>query len=289
MNKNLQGATAAKGKLLLLATLLLSSSLWAQSAQTGEMDWDKYVLTSVIVFGLIVFVILWLVLITAAKPPREILGAKRISLVKRLLLRLNNAAPIEQEGDIMMDDDYDGIRELDNKIPPWFNILFYGSMVFALVYLLNYHIFSDGQVMQNEYSAEMQEASFQKEVLFRSGKLVTETTVTQLKDAGSVEEGRGIFASKCAVCHGSKGEGLVGPNLTDDYWLNGGGIRNVFKTIKYGVPAKGMISWENQLSAKQIQEAASFVLSLHGTNPPNGKPPQGNKYEAAADDSAKIN
>jgi cytochrome c oxidase cbb3-type subunit 3 len=81
--------------------------------------------------------------------------------------------------------------------------------------------------------------------------------------------------ANCAACHGQKGEGVVGPNLTDAYWIHGGGIKNVFKTIKYGVPAKGMIAWETQLSPSQIQKVASYVLTLQGTNPPNGKAPEG--------------
>ncbi|MDP4173134.1 MAG: c-type cytochrome, partial [Bacteroidota bacterium] len=84
-------------------------------------------------------------------------------------------------------------------------------------------------------------------------------------------------------CHGRQAEGLVGPNLTDDYWIHGGSIKDIFKVVKYGVPSKGMITWQNQLSPLQIQKVSSYVLSLHGTNPPNAKAPQGEKFIVTAD------
>ena len=88
-------------------------------------------------------------------------------------------------------------------------------------------------------------------------------------------QGELIFKSFCAACHGQKGEGTVGPNFTDEYWIHGGGIQNVFKTIKYGVPDKGMIAWAAQLKPADMQKVASYILTLKGTNPPNPKAPQG--------------
>jgi cytochrome c oxidase cbb3-type subunit 3 len=104
---------------------------------------------------------------------------------------------------------------------------------------------------------------------------VDENSVVLLKDAEKLKMGHETFMTRCAVCHGEKAEGKVGPNLTDKYWLHGGNIQDLFKTIKYGVPSKGMVSWENSLNGTQIQEVASYVLSLQGTNPPGGKEPQG--------------
>lgn len=247
----------------------------AQAVQDSvkEMDWHSYAKNGFILMGISVLLLLWLILVYANKPAKE--GGKTWFSFKALIARLSAAAPMEKEKDILMADDFDGIRELNNKVPPWFNILFYGTIVFAAIYMLEFHVFSSNKLQVDEYTQEMQEADLQKEILLRSGKLVTEANVTLLKDQGSLQSGKDIFYTKCSVCHGRLGEGLVGPNLTDDYWINGAGIKNIFRVIKYGVPAKGMITWQNQLSPRQIQEVASYVYSLHGTNPPNAKPPQG--------------
>lgn len=186
--------------------------------------------------------------------------------------------PIEQEKDLMLDHDYDNIRELDNKIPPWFNYLFYGSVIFSIFYMINYHILSSGDVQATEYKEEVKFAEMQKLELIKSGTLLDENTLTVLKDAVALNSGKEIFIKNCTVCHTETGGGLVGPNLTDDYWIHGGGIKNVYATIKNGVPSKGMITWKNQLNPRQIQEVASYVLSLRGTNPPNPKAPEGVIY-----------
>ncbi len=223
---------------------------------------------------LIVFV-LWLALVYSEKNDTK--GEYFLQPLISLKNKLTNIVPLEREKEILMDHDYDGIKELDNPIPPWFNFLFYGTMIFAVVYLFYFHIAVDWS-SAGEYEAEMREAQLQKEILIRSGALVNEETVAELTDAASLSSGKDIYAKNCASCHGKLGEGLVGPNLTDEYWIHGGGIKNVFKTIKYGVPQKGMISWEKQLGPKRMQEVASFILSLEGSNPPNAKEPQGEKY-----------
>ncbi|RMD48816.1 MAG: cytochrome oxidase subunit III [Ignavibacteria bacterium] len=223
---------------------------------------------------LIVFV-LWLALVYSEKN-----DAKGEYFLRPLIVlkdKITKATPLDREKEILMDHDYDGIKELDNPVPPWFNFLFYGTITFGIIYLIYFHIVLDWS-SAGEYNAEMEQAAIQKEILIRSGALVNEETVTRLNDVGSLTSGKEIFLKNCATCHGKQGEGLVGPNLTDEYWLHGGGIKNVFKTIKYGVPQKGMISWENQLGPKKIQEVASYILSLQGTNPPNAKAPQGEKY-----------
>ena len=103
-----------------------------------------------------------------------------------------------------------------------------------------------------------------------------------LKDAASLANGKKVFDNMCVACHGTSGgsnPGGVGPNLVDEYWLQGGGINNIYHTIKVGVPAKGMIAWESTLSAQQMQEVASYIVSLGGTNPSDAKEPQGDKWE----------
>jgi cytochrome c oxidase cbb3-type subunit 3 len=193
--------------------------------------------------------------------------------------------PIEKEKDLMTDHNYDGIRELDNKIPPWFSYLFYATIIFGIFYMINYHILSSGDVQATEYKEEIKRAETQKLELIKTGALLDENSLTALTDAGALSTGKEIFVKNCAVCHTESGGGLVGPNLTDNYWIHGGGIKNVYTVIKNGVPAKGMISWKSQLNPRQIQEVASYVLSLHGTNPPNPKAPEGELY--AEPDSLK--
>ena len=186
--------------------------------------------------------------------------------------------PLSEEKDMMIDHDYDGIQELDNPTPGWFMYLFYATIAFAFVYILNFHVFNLGKLQDEEYAIEVKEAEVAKAAfLAQSANNVDENSVALSTDAGVIAEGKAIYTKNCVACHGANGEGTVGPNLTDDYWIHGGKINNVFKTIKYGVPEKGMVSWEKQLTPKQISDVANYIKSLAGTNPPNGKEPQGNK------------
>ncbi len=195
--------------------------------------------------------------------------------IKYLLTR---STPLENEKDVLLDHEYDGIRELDNRIPPWLNGILYFTIIFGVIYMLNYHVLSTGKLQAEEYEEEMQAAGEVKSELIKSGSVIDVNTVTKLTDAASLSEGESIFKTNCVACHRADAGGMVGPNLTDDYWIHGGGIKNIFNTISEGVPAKGMISWKAQLSPKQIQEVASYIISLHGSNPPNPKAPEGEKY-----------
>ena len=192
--------------------------------------------------------------------------------------KLLSLKPLSQEKELLIMHDYDEIQELDNPIPAWFNWLFYGSVVFAVVYMLNYHVFKLGKLQDEEYVIEMKQADVAKEAyLAKSGNAIDENNVKIDKSAAVLDAGKAVYTQNCVACHGQNGEGIVGPNLTDDYWLHGGKIANVFKTIKYGVPEKGMISWEKQLSPKQISDVSNYIESLKGTNPANPKAPQGDK------------
>ena len=187
-----------------------------------------------------------------------------------------NPVPREKEGDITLDHNYDGIRELDNHLPPWWVNMFILTIIWAVGYMWFYHWGGTGLNQDDEYKTEVAEAK--KEIAIAlAGKAnsVDEASVTALTDSGALGEGELTFKSLCAACHGQKGEGLVGPNFTDEYWIHGGGIKNVFKTIKYGVPDKGMIAWAAQLKPADMQKVASYILTLKGTNPPNPKAPQG--------------
>ncbi|RYZ26585.1 MAG: c-type cytochrome, partial [Chitinophagaceae bacterium] len=190
---------------------------------------------------------------------------------KKMAAKLfTKSIPIDKEADYLLDHDYDGIQELDNSLPPWWKYGFYASVVFSVVYLLIYQVWNIGQNPEQEYQTEMAIATKQiEEYRKKAGDMVDEKTVT-LADAKGIEEGAKIYQTTCIACHGGKGEGGVGPNLTDKFWLHGGTINDVFKTIKYGVPEKGMQAWEKTYSPSQIKNIASYIKSIAGSNPPNG-------------------
>lgn len=208
---------------------------------------------------------------------------------------------------LMADHEYDGIYELDNDLPQWWVWLFYLTIVWAFSYLLYFHVLNIGYLSADEYQKEMnpdyirvesgqpkllgifpeyrpvyyddkrhKHVSNQPTVLFVEEKRESDTaTYIALTDPKSIAIGKEIFTAKCVSCHGKFGEGGIGPNLTDQYWLHGGDFSNILKTVKFGVPTKGMITWRYELKPEQIQQVASFVATLKGTNPPNPKVPQG--------------
>ncbi|WP_116125429.1 c-type cytochrome [Lewinella sp. IMCC34183] len=200
---------------------------------------------------------------------------------QRLYERLTDAVPIEEEAAIVLDHEYDGVRELDNNLPPWWKGLFYATVAFAPLYLY-YAEFSDFAVSNAEaYATEMTLAEAQVQAyLATQENTIDESNVMLLEEANAISAGQRVFQAKCAPCHGKAGEGGIGPNLTDRYWLHGGALTDVFRTIKNGVPDKGMIAWKNELRPRDIQEVASYILSLQGTDPPNGKEPQGDLFTA---------
>jgi cytochrome c oxidase cbb3-type subunit III len=186
--------------------------------------------------------------------------------------------PIEEEKDITLDHEFDGITELDNPTPAWFMWLFYATIIIAVGYMLTYHVFDWGRSQEEEYIAEVEQADAAKRAnLAKSANLIDENTVKELTEAAVISSGQVIYNANCVACHGDKGQGMVGPNLTDDYWLHGGTINDVFKSVKYGIPEKGMIAWGKSLSPKQISDVSNYIKSLKGSNPANAKAPQGEK------------
>ncbi|MCE1163924.1 MAG: c-type cytochrome [Bacteroidetes bacterium] len=186
------------------------------------------------------------------------------------------AVAVSNEALLITEHEYDGIQELDNPAPAWFQFLFYITIAFAIAYMIIYHVTGKPNLSNDEYVQEMTAAQMQKDELIRSGALINENNVAVLTEQADLDKGKEIFTANCVNCHAADGGGSVGPNLTDQYWIHGGGIKNVFTTIKYGVPAKGMITWQNQLNPKQIQQVASYVLTLQGTKPAAPKAPEGN-------------
>jgi cytochrome c oxidase cbb3-type subunit 3 len=192
--------------------------------------------------------------------------------------KLMGLRPISEEKDMMLEHDFDGITELDNPTPVWFNAMFYGSILFAVVYLLNYHVFNWSPLQDEEYAIEMKEAEISKGAfLAKAGNLIDETSVKVDSDPGVLAAGKAVYMQNCIACHATDGGGTVGPNLTDEYWIHGGTVNNIFKTLKYGVPEKGMIAWEKILTAKQTSDLSNYILSLQGTKPANPKEAQGTK------------
>lgn len=186
--------------------------------------------------------------------------------------------PLSQEKDLVMEHNYDGIHELDNPTPPWFMSLFYGTIAIGVVYLLYYHVADTDSLQISEYTQEVALAEQQREIYIKKvAGNINENTVTVMADPKGLEAGKALYTQYCVACHGENAEGKVGPNLTDEYWLHGSSVKEIFHTITEGVPEKGMIAWKNQLNPLQVQQVSSYILSLKGTNPPNAKEPQGTK------------
>lgn len=190
------------------------------------------------------------------------------------------AASLEKEADVLLDHDYDGIKELDNALPPWWKWGFYITIVVGVIYLFRFHVTKSGPTPLQEYESEMKIAAAHMEEFRKNSKEAFDETTVTLADEKGIAEGKKIFTGTCFPCHGANGEGnAVGPNLTDKYWLHGGSLGNVFKTISIGVPDKGMQAWGKTFSPTDVRNLASFVLSLQGTNPANAKEAQGNLFE----------
>ena len=208
--------------------------------------------------------------------------AARESWWKRQYDKWTAAVPVERERDILLDHDYDGIHELDNSLPPWWLAIFYVTVVFAPIYVYYIHFSDAGTSIEEAYVLEMESAERRvKAYLARQADAVDENNLPILTDNEALLFGQSSYNANCLPCHGGAGEGGVGPNLTDKYWLHGGDINAIFKTIKYGVPEKGMIAWKSQLSTSEMHRISSFILTLQGTNPPNAKEAQGERVIAA--------
>ena len=231
----------------------------------------------------------------------ELLPAKNVAATQKSGLRtwwdvmdkklFTKAVPVEKEADVLLDHDYDGIHELDNALPPWWKYGFYITIVVAFVYIGYYHVFGSGKSPFQEYTTEMESARIAKEAYDAQNKDKIDENNVPMADAAGLAAAKQIFTDKCWPCHGKLGEGGAGPNLTDDYWLHKGSLNDIFKSIKNGYPDKGMQSWATNYSPKEISFLASYVKSLHGTNPPNAKAPQGDLFTetaAPAADSSKA-
>lgn len=200
--------------------------------------------------------------------------------VQNLMKSMTRSKSIEQEADVMLDHDYDGIKELDNVLPPWWVNLFYATIIFGVIYLVRFHVM-DEYTQAQEYDQEVAAANIEieKNKLNSPKEEITFDKVTLLTDAASLAKGKEIYTNACAACHKADGGGIVGPNLTDEHWINGGGIKNVFKLIAEGSKNNPtMVAWAKTLGTKEVQNVASYVLSLQGTKPAGAKPAEGEKW-----------
>lgn len=288
-------SVATQAAALFIGLMMLSSAVIAQdktnvvnlvqTAKTigGLSPGAFYTMISIVFLELLVMLVLIMnirILLKSQKEALTVTEPQKVIVKKPAIIwwnRFNKFKPIEQETDIDLGHDYDGIRELDNRLPPWWIYGFYLTIIVAGIYLWRYHIAHTAPLSKEEYEIAVQKADQKvKEFLKQKGEVIDENSVTML-DAVNITEGKRIFQASCISCHNEGGAGNVGPNLTDNYWIHGGDIKSVFKTIKYGFNA--MPTWQTAYSNKQIAQLASYVKSLQGTNPPNAKAPQGELYK----------
>ena len=205
---------------------------------------------------------------------------KGVGFWRRFWNRMNASVPVAKEHEVATNHEYDGIRELDNKLPPWWLYGFYVSIIFAVVYLFNFEVLGTGRNQDEEFREEMVQAEKDVKTYMASlSNLIDESNVTLSTESADLSAGKAIFDANCAVCHSADGGGGVGPNFTDQYWIHGGDMPSIFKVIKYGVPAKGMIAWETQLSPEKIQQVTSYIYMMEGNTVANPKEPQGELFE----------
>jgi len=276
---------------VIILFLLYASAVFAQDAPAettavvktiGGMDKSTFYLMASVIFLELGLILIMLVnirtLLKAEKESLIVVADPDVQKTKKLILnwweRMNKFRPVSQEAELDLGHEYDGIRELNNKLPPWWLYGFYLTIIFAGVYLWRFHVSHDGLSSQQEYETSVAKAEIKiQEYLKAKGDAVDENSVTLLISPDDIAKGKAIFQKSCVACHTETGGGNIGPNLTDDFWMHGNDMKSVFKTIRYGINA--MPQWQNSYSNKEIAQVASFVKSLRGTNPPNPKAPQG--------------
>ncbi len=290
----------------LIAFTLLSTSLFAADGSAAAVATDDTILglQSASFYGLISAIAVEVtILFFLVYNLRFLLKAESIALTpvaegeeivaketsfQKWWDNFNSFRPLKEEAQIDLGHDYDGIRELDNRLPRWWLYGFYCCIIFAGIYLWRYHVSHTGMSSKEELQAQIDQGEKDKaEYLKNAANNVDENTVKYLNNEADITAGKTIFLANCIACHGEAANGLIngnpgaGPNLTDDYWLHKGGIQDIFKTIKYGWPEKGMKSWKEDFSPTKIAQLASFIKSIYGKNTV-GKTPQGDLYQDAA-------
>ena len=298
-----------KKLLIVLITTLFSLHGFAQGTDVKSSLDDPllplYIIATVILVIIILLIVVAFVLLRtinaittqAAKEKAAKLGVPYVPAYTwwdRFTQRVNASVPVEQEKNIELDHNYDGIRELDNHLPPWWKWLFYGTIGWAAIYIVVFHFSDSLPLSQEEYQNEVALAEEKSRQLRASqpGVAIDENALTFTKDAALIEKGKSVFTEyNCGSCHRNDGGGnTIGPNLTDEYWLHGGDIKNVFITIKNGVVERGMPAWGKSMKPEAVRDVTFFVMSLQGTNPQNPKAPQGEIFKETTEksDSTKV-
>lgn len=277
--------------LILGVALLTGSTALAQSAQMTDQDLLTLVVAGAVlvvaILVLIVAIMLVMVLKTILKKEGVLASADakqppeaKPSLWERLNARLTRAVPLEKEEAVMLDHDYDGIKELDNHLPPWWKWLFYATIIISVIYMIVYHVVDYLPLMEEEYALEMKEAEAKRASLEASGAVETidVNNPVMSDDPAVIASGQSIFNTNCASCHALDGGGGIGPNLTDNYWLHGGSFKDIFTVVNNGVDGTSMIAWKNVFSPVQVRDVASYVATLVGTTPASPKDQEGELY-----------
>ena len=203
---------------------------------------------------------------------------KEISGWKKFLKSLTKAHDLGSEEEILTDHDYDGIKELDNVLPPWWLYGFYITIAIGIFYYVQVFTNAEEYSQEKEYAAEVEKGKQEVEAYKAANPdLFNTDNIELLTDAASINKGKELFTTKtCTACHLADLGGSIGPNLTDDKWVLGGGIKDIFNTIsKGGRPGKGMIAWEGTLSVEERQLLSSYIISMQGTTPANPKAAEG--------------
>ncbi|GIL17755.1 MAG: hypothetical protein BroJett040_15060 [Oligoflexia bacterium] len=191
---------------------------------------------------------------------------------------MNNHQSNKEKDEIIKGHEYDGIQEYDNPLPGWWLTTFYGTIIFAALYYV-YYTFMGGPTLSQELEAEMKAVPAVQSASADSN-MTEDTLAAKFGDQNTIAQGKTVYVAKCLPCHAENGGGLIGPNLTDNHWINGQGTRvGIFKVISTGVTDKGMPAWEQMLKPEELTAVAAFVYSLKGTNVSGGKPPQGQEYK----------
>jgi cytochrome c oxidase cbb3-type subunit 3 len=293
-----------KKAVLSIVTMFFALGAVAQeTAPAQKTFWDDpvndpmlpvYLLTAFVfvVMVLVAFIALYLIKILnmladeAEKEKAQKLGvayAKVPTVWDKFLELVNARVPIEKEKEIELDHNYDGIRELDNHLPPWWKWLFYGTIAFAFVYIVIYHFVDSLPLQEQEYQLEVAQAEAQARKFQASQPQATidENALVYIADAAIIGKGKVVFTNNaCGSCHRNDGGGnAIGPNLTDEYWIHGGDVKQVFQTIKNGVVEKGMPAWGKSMSPQNVKDVTFYVMSMLGSNPANAKAPQGELHK----------
>lgn len=219
----------------------------------------------------------------AEKERLENIPFSQLPAIKKLLQKLTKSKSIKEEKEIELEHEYDGIKELDNVLPPWWVYLFYSTVIFGVIYLGKYHLFG-GENQYQELDKELAIAQKEIEEYKKTAPdLLTADQVVLVTEPADIAAGKALFDSNCVACHRADGGGGIGPNLTDEYWILGGDVKDIFNTImEGGRDGKGMVAWKQQIKPTDIQKIASFILTLQGTNPADAKAPEGDKVAPVA-------